>query len=156
MIACRTPIVTTHRTVMAAMTTSTRLLRASSRHCAGSISFAAAYTMTAPRTADGRYSMGAGEEQQDDGDRPGGGEPADLARGAHVVVDRGARPARPDRDALGDAGRDLGDAEREQLLVGVDDLVVAGGEGAGREDRVGERDEEHGQGGDDERAEVRA
>ena len=44
---------------MAAMTTSTRLLRASSRHCAGSISFAAAYTMTAPSTAEGRYSMGA-------------------------------------------------------------------------------------------------
>ena len=81
-------------------------------------------------------------------------KPADLARRTHVVVDRGARPARPDRDALRDAGRDLGHAEREQLLVGVDDLVVAGGEGAGREDGVGERDEEDGQGGDDERAEV--
>ena len=44
---------------MAAMTTSTRLLRASSRHCAGSMSFAPAYTMTAPRTAEGRYSIGA-------------------------------------------------------------------------------------------------
>ncbi len=39
MIACSTPIVTTQRTVMAAMTTSTRLLRASARHCAGSISW---------------------------------------------------------------------------------------------------------------------
>ena len=52
----------------------------------------------------------------------------------------------PWRDARGD----LGDAEREQLLVGVDDLVVAGGEGARGEDGVGERDEEDGQGREDE------
>lgn len=57
---------------------------------------------------------------------------------------------------FGDARGDLGDTEREQLLVGVDDLVVAGGEGAGREDGVGERHDEDGQGCDDERAEVRA
>src|SRR6478609_9696073 len=49
----------THTTVMAAMTTSTLLLRVSSRHCTGSISLAAAYTMTAPSTAEGRYSIGA-------------------------------------------------------------------------------------------------
>jgi len=42
MIACRTPIITTPRIVTAAMTTSTRLLRASSRHSVGSMSFAAA------------------------------------------------------------------------------------------------------------------
>ena len=49
---------------------------------------------------------------------------------------------------------DLGHAEREQLLVGVDDLVVTGGEGPGREDGVREGDEEHRQGREHERAEV--
>ena len=49
---------TTQATVTAAMTSSTRLLRARSRHCPTSISLAAAYTMTAPSTADGRYWMG--------------------------------------------------------------------------------------------------
>ena len=48
----------TNRVVIAAMTTSALLLRASDRHCAGSISFEAAYTITAPSTAEGRYWMG--------------------------------------------------------------------------------------------------
>ena len=46
---------------------------------------------------------------------------------AHVVVDGGAGTAGADGDSLADARGDLGDPEREQLLVGVDDLVVARG-----------------------------
>src|SRR6478735_12106437 len=57
-IACSTPTVTTHATVMAAITTSTLLLRVRARHWAGSISLAPAYTMIAPSTAEGRYWMG--------------------------------------------------------------------------------------------------
>jgi hypothetical protein len=58
MIACRTPIVITKAAVVTAMAASTLLLRASDRHWPGSISLKAAKTITAPRTADGRYSIG--------------------------------------------------------------------------------------------------
>ena len=40
------------------MTISEWLLRASDRHCPGSISLEAANTITAPRTAEGRYWRG--------------------------------------------------------------------------------------------------
>ncbi len=78
----------------------------------------------------------------DIGHRARGGETADLTRCFHVVVDCCTRSARPDRNALGHPRGHLGESEREQLLVGIDDLVMAGGERTGGEDGVGERHEE--------------
>ncbi len=106
------------------------------------------------RAEDGRGKVldRCGEEEQDDADHRGGGRDpltwlvapmSSLTAVRDPLVPTGMPWVTPDGD--------LGDPEREQLLVGVDDLVVAGGEGAGGEDRVGEANEEDGQRSRDER-----
>ena len=96
----------------------------------------------------GQVGDRCGQEQQDQQDRPGGEQAGDLAARAHAVVDGGARAAGSDREALGDAGRRVRGAHRQQLLVGADVLTVAAGERARRQHLVGERHEEQpGRGG---------
>ena len=82
------------------------------------------------------------EEEQHERDRGGGDHARDLRTRAHRVVDRGARPAGADREALRHPRRRVGGAHREQLRADVDALVVTAGERAGGQDLVGERHEE--------------
>ena len=80
-----------------------------------------------------------GEEEQDRArPSPAATRPGDLAARAHRVVDRGARAARADREALREPGRGVRGAHREQLLRAADVLVVLPGERARGEDLVGE------------------
>ena len=102
----------------------------------------AAETITAPSTALGRYCTGSVRKSTITSTVAAGDEAGDLAARAHAVVDRRARAARADREALGDAGRGVRGAHREQLLGGAHVLVVLAGERACGQDLVGERDEE--------------
>ena len=70
-----------------------------------------------------------------------------LRLGPGLLGHRGARAAGADREALEQAGGQVGGADADHLLVGVDLLAGAGGEGRGGGDGVGERDQ-----GDAERA----
>ena len=133
---------TTQPIVTPAIATSTRSTAASARQAGTSISPIAAKTITAPSTAFGRYCTGSVRKSEDQRDRGGGDQPGDLAARAHRVVDRGARAAGADREALREAGRRVGGAHRQQLLRGAHLLVVLPGERARGEDLVGERDEE--------------
>ena len=78
------------------------------------------------------------QEQRQDA---GADEPGELAAGADVLGDGGARAARGDREPLEEPGRDVRDAEDRELLVLVDLLAEAAGVAARQDARVGERDE---------------
>ena len=115
--------------------------RARARRC-GSMSPIAAETITAPSTAFGRYCTGSVRKSRITSTVGGGDQARDLAARAHAVVDRRARAARADREALGEAGRGVRGAHRQQFLGRAHVLVVLAGERARGQDLVRERDEE--------------
>ena len=80
-------------------------------------------------------------DDQQQREHHGAGEPGDLALGADVFGDRGARAARRDREALEQPRGDVGDAEDRELLVLVDLLAQPARVAARQDARVGERDE---------------
>ncbi len=66
------------------------------------------------------------------------GEPRANARAG---ADGAAREARVDREALQQAGAEVGGAERDELLVGIDLVAALRGERPRRADRLRQRDE---------------
>ena len=84
----------------------------------------------------------------------GADEPGDLAAGADVLGDRGARAAGREREPLEEPGRDVRHAEHRELLVLVDLLAEPPGVAARQDARVGERDERDPDRRGDERLEV--
>ena len=83
--------------------------------------------MTMAASVDDRQVVHeAGAEDQQQREDGGAGEPGELAAGADVLGDRGARAARGDGEALEEPGRDVRDAEDRELLVLVDLLAGAG------------------------------
>ncbi|MFN8471493.1 MAG: hypothetical protein U0822_04680 [Anaerolineae bacterium] len=75
------------------------------------------------------------EEQEDDGERCGD-EADPLGFAAHLIVDSRARRARRGRKAGQETGADIGHAERDEFLVGVDLLAVLGRKGARGQDLI--------------------
>ena len=69
----------------------------------------------------------------------------ELRLDARRVGHRGPREAGVDGEPLQQAGAEVGDAERDELLVGVHFVVVLGGEGARAGDRLGEADQREGE-----------
>ena len=102
----------------------------------------AATTITAPSTAFGRSAIGPVRNSSTSVTATAATHARDLAARAHRVVDRGARAAGADRQALGDARGRVGGAHRQQLRADADVLVVAPRERARGQDLVGERHEE--------------
>ena len=82
------------------------------------------------------------DEQARGGEGAGGGR-----RGARVEVDDRAGEAARDRHPPGEGRAEVGRAEADQLLVGVDALALLGGEGAGDRDRLHEADHRDQEGG---------
>ena len=68
-------------------------------------------------------------------------QPGEPRADARAGADRAAREARVDRESLQEAGADVGGAERDELLVGVDLVAALRGERAGGADRLRQRDE---------------
>lgn len=82
------------------------------------------------------------QEKEHERDTPGADEPGDLRAPSHLIVHSRPRTAGTHGEGLRDTGGGVGDADRGQLLVRPDVLPVLPREGSGREDRVGETDEE--------------
>ena len=94
------------------------------------------------------------EEHQQDDDEPRADEVRDLGLGARLLGDRGARPARRDRETLEEAGGDVRRADADHLLVRLQLVAASSGEGRRGGDGVGERDEDDADGGEEQRADV--
>ncbi|MCZ7628022.1 MAG: hypothetical protein M5U19_02520 [Microthrixaceae bacterium] len=124
---------TTNSAVTAAMTTSARLLRESDRHWSGSMSFDAANTITAPRIAEGRYWIGPVRKIRMTAIIAAATSPLTwlVAPMSSFTADR--EPLVPTGMPLVNPDAIWGEAERQELLVGVDGFVVTGSEGAGGE-----------------------
>ncbi len=85
----------------------------------------------------------AGEEQQRDHGQHGDDQPGELGLRAGGGVDGRLGEAAVDDHAARQPRREVRAAEAEQLAVGVDLVVVAGGVGLGRAEALGEADQHH-------------
>ena len=95
---------------------------------------------TAASVGCGRYWSRPGHEDEHHRDHGGADDAGELGLRARPLSDRGARSARADREPREQAGRDVGRADADHLLVRVDLLPGPRGERGRGGDRVGERD----------------
>ena len=86
------------------------------------------------------------KEQEDDGER-GGDQPDPLRFAAHLIVDGRARGAERSRKPGQETGADIGHADGNEFLVGIDLLAVSRRKDARGEDFVGVDQDGEGQGG---------
>ena len=114
----------------------------------------AAAITTAARADCGRSARSELRNTSRIDDEPRADEVRDLALGARLLGDRGARPARRDRETLEEAGGDVRRADADHLLVRLQLVAASSGEGRRGGDGVGERDEDDADGGDEQRADV--
>ena len=96
---------------------------------------------TAASAVFGRFWSRFGREQQQQRDRERAHDPRQLRPGARRLGHRRARRAAADREALEEAGREVGDAEADHLLVRVDRRAQTRRIGSREHARVGERHE---------------
>jgi hypothetical protein len=96
-------------------------------------------------------SCGRATRRSHDDDRDEGVE---LAAAAERLADHRPAAAAADRERLGEPGRHVRRAEREQFLVGVDAVAVADGEGPCGQDVVGVRDDRDAHGGQQQCGEI--
>ncbi len=85
-------------------------------------------------------------EDQEERDAGGADDARELRLRPRRLGHRGARRAAADGEALEEAGGHVGGPEGDELLVGVDLVAVAQGEGAREDAHVRERDEGDGDG----------
>ena len=93
---------------------------------------------TAASAVFGRSWSSVGREQQQQRDRERAHDARQLGLGARRLGHRCARRAAADREALEEAGREVGDAEAHHLLVRVDRCSQTRRVGAREHARVGE------------------
>ena len=84
---------------------------------------------TDARTGWGRFRNSPGTNSSMAAIISGPGHPRELALGPGTLRHRGPRPARAHREALEQPGGEVGGADADHLLVGVDLLAGAIGEG---------------------------
>ena len=119
-----------------------------------SISESAATMTTAASAVCGRSASSQLRNSSSRSDEAGADEAGELAAGAGLLGDGGARAAGGDGEALEEPGGDVGRADADHLLVGVDLVAAAGREARRRGDRVGQGDERDAQRGDEQRHHV--
>ena len=94
------------------------------------------------------------KEQEDDGERSGN-EADPLRLAAHLIVDGRARGAERRRKPGQEAGGDIGHADADEFLVGVDLLAVFRRKDARGQDLIGIDQDRERQGGGQQRKDVR-
>ncbi len=104
---------------------------------------------TAARVGCGRSARSDGERDEHQRDHAGADQPGELRAGSGLLRHGGARPARAHREALEQAGRDVGGADADHLPVAVDLHSLALGERGRGGDGVGEGDEGDAEGAED-------
>ena len=115
---------------------------------ARSASESAAAMTTAPSVGWGTYCMSHGRQDQDQRDRRRPDHPGQLRLRPGLLRDRGAGAAGAHREALEEAGGDVGRPDPHHLLVAVHALTAPGRERGGGRHRV-----RQGHQGDPQRAE---
>jgi Family of unknown function (DUF6069) len=88
----------------------------------------------------GQVPEQAGNQDQHEGDHRGTHESRHLRPRARLLRDRGTRPARADREALEERGREVRGADPHHLLVAAHLLSGPGGEGGRRRGVWGDAD----------------
>ena len=101
-----------------------------------------ATTMTAPRTACGRYCTGSVRKSRITTTAPAANRPAIWVRAPIASFTAVRAPLAPTENALREAGRRVRCAHRQQLLRRAHVLAALAGEGARGQDLVREGDEE--------------
>ena len=118
---------------------------------ARSISDSAAAMTTAASAVWGRSASSELRNSRSTATRPAPTRPVSWRLGARLLGHRGARAAGRDGEALEEPGGDVGGADADHLLVGVDLVAAPGGEARRGGDRVGERHERDADGRDEQR-----